>query len=88
MVLLVKRLDQIFRQSICVKIMGFTITVREIYQFLKNKKKKMEKSNLYMDFLLRCLATLSLLVVRIVLLEYSKIHEKVYKFIVWEFEGF
>ena len=32
-----------------------------------------------------CLATLSILVVRISLLEYSKIHEKAYKFIVCEF---
>ena len=35
-----------------------------------------------------CLATLSVLVVRISLLEYSKIHEKVYKFIVCGFGGF
>ena len=35
-----------------------------------------------------CLATLSVLVVRIALLEYSKIHEKSYKFIVCEFGGF
>ena len=41
-----------------------------------------------MDCLRGCLATLSILVVRIALLEYSKIHEKAYKFIVCEFEGF
>ena len=35
-----------------------------------------------------CLATLSVLLVRIALLEYSKIHEKPYKFIVCEFGGF
>ena len=38
-----------------------------------------------MDCLRGCLATLSVLVVRISLLEYSKIHEK---FIVCEFGGF
>ena len=38
-----------------------------------------------MNCLRRCLATLSVLVVRISLLEYSKIHEKPYKFIVCEF---
>ena len=41
-----------------------------------------------MDCLRGCLATLSVLVVRIALLEYSKIHVKAYKFIVCEFEGF
>ena len=41
-----------------------------------------------MDCLWGCLATLSILVVRIALLEYSKIHEKAYKFIVCEFGGF
>ena len=41
-----------------------------------------------MDCLRGCLATLSILVVRISLLEYSKIHEKAYKFIVCEFGGF
>ena len=35
-----------------------------------------------------CLASLSILVVRIALLEYSKIHEKAYKFVVYEFGGF
>ena len=35
-----------------------------------------------------CLATLSVLGVRISLLEYSKIHEKAYKCIVCEFGGF
>ena len=35
-----------------------------------------------------CLATLSVLVVRISLLEYTKIHEKAYKCIVCEFGGF
>ena len=34
------------------------------------------------------MATLSVLVVRIALLEYSKIHEKAYKFIVSELEAF
>ena len=37
-----------------------------------------------MDCLRGCLATLSVLVVRIALLEYSKIHEKAYKCIVCE----
>ena len=41
-----------------------------------------------MDCLRGCLATLSILVVRIALLEYSKIHEKAYKCIVCEFGGF
>ena len=41
-----------------------------------------------MDCLWGCLATLSILVVRIALLEYSNIHEKAYKFIVCEFGGF
>ena len=41
-----------------------------------------------MDCLRGCLATLIVLVVRISLLEYSKIHEKAYKFIVCELGGF
>ena len=41
-----------------------------------------------MDCLRGCLATLSVLVVRIALLEYSKMHEKAYKCIVCEFGGF
>ena len=41
-----------------------------------------------MDCLRGCLATLSVLVVKISLLEYSKIHEKAYKCIVCEFRGF
>ena len=41
-----------------------------------------------MDCLRGCLATLSVLVVRIALLEYSKIHEKAYKCTVCEFGGF
>ena len=41
-----------------------------------------------MDCLRGCLATLSVLVVRISLLEYSKIHETAYKFIICEFGGF
>ena len=41
-----------------------------------------------MDCIRRCLATLSVLVVRIAPLEYSKIHEKAYKCIVCEFGGF
>ena len=40
-----------------------------------------------MDCLRGCLATLSVLVVIIALLEYSKIHEKAYKCIVCEFGG-
>ena len=41
------------------------------------------------DSRIDCLrATLSVLVVRIALLEYSKIHEKAYKCIVCEFGGF
>ena len=40
------------------------------------------------DCLQGCLASLSVLVVRIALLEYSKIHKKAYKFIVYEFGGF
>ena len=38
----------------------------------------MSLSNSSMHCLLGCLATLSILVVRIVLLKYSKIHEKAY----------
>ena len=41
-----------------------------------------------MDCLRGCLVTLSVLLVRISLLEYSKIHEKAYKCIVCEFGGF
>ena len=41
-----------------------------------------------MDCLQGCLATLSVLIVRIALQEYSKIHEKAYKCIVCEFGGF
>ena len=41
-----------------------------------------------MDSLRGCLATLSVLVVRIAPREYSKIHEKAYKCIVCEFGGF
>ena len=41
-----------------------------------------------MDCLRGCLATLSVLVVRISLLDHSKIHEKAYKCIVYEFGGF
>ena len=40
------------------------------------------------DCLQGCLAALSVLVVRISLLEYSKIHEEANKFIVCEFGGF
>ena len=41
-----------------------------------------------MDCLQGCLATLSVLVVRIALLEYSKIHKKAFKCIVCESGGF
>ena len=41
-----------------------------------------------MDCLRGCLATLSVLIVRIALQEYSKIHEKAYKCIVCVFGGF
>ena len=41
-----------------------------------------------MDCLQGCLASLSVLVVRIAFLEYSKIHEKAYRFIVCELGGF
>ena len=41
-----------------------------------------------MDCLQGYLATLSVLVVRISLLDHSKIHEKAYKCIVYEFGGF
>ena len=41
-----------------------------------------------MDCLRGYLATLSVLVVRISLLDHSKIHEKAYKCIVYEFGGF
>ena len=42
----------------------------------------------FRDSLQGCLATLNILVVRIMLLEYSKIHEKAYKFLVCKFRGF
>ena len=38
----------------------------------------MNLADLRMDCLRRCVATLSVLVVRIALLQYSKIHEKAY----------
>ena len=41
-----------------------------------------------MECLLGCLATLSVLVVRIALLEYSKIHENAYKFMCVSSEAF
>ena len=71
-------------------------SVRELYHSKKKKKKKRKKkkkkmvnlADSHMDCLRGCLATLSVLVVRIALLEYSKIHDKAYKFIVCEFGGF
>ena len=48
----------------------------------------MNLADSHMDYLRGCLATLSVLVVTIALLNYSKIHEKAYKFIVCEFGGF
>ena len=48
----------------------------------------MNLADLRIDCLWGCLATLSVLVVRISLLEYSKVHEKAYKCIVCEFGGF
>ena len=50
----------------------------------------MNLADLRMDCLRGCLSTLSVLIVRISLLEYIKIHEKPYKFIViiCEFGGF
>ena len=48
----------------------------------------MNLADLRMDCFRGCLATLSVLVVRIALLEYSKILEKSYKFIVCVFGGF
>ena len=51
--------------------------------------KKMENlANLYMGCTCRFLATLSVLLARVVLLENGEVHEKAYKFIVFEFEGF
>ena len=60
-------------------------SVRELY---RSKKNMVNLADSRMDCLRGCLATLSVLVVRISLLEYSKIHEKAYKFIVCEFGGF
>ena len=60
--------------------------VRELYRLKKKKKKKKKMARI--DCLRGCLATLSVLVVRTSLLEYSKIHEKAYKCIVCEFGGF
>ena len=63
--------------------------VRELYRLKKKKKKKkMNLADSRVDCLRGYLATLSVLVVRISLLEYSKIHEKAYKCIVCEFGGF
>ena len=65
--------------------------VRELCRS-KKKKKKMENCEFsrfaYGLFTGGCLASLSVLVVRIALLEYSKIHERAYKCIVCEFGGF
>ena len=63
--------------------------VRELYR-LKKKKKKKKMVNLAdsrIDCLRGCLATLSILIVRIALQEFSKIHENTYKCIVCEFGG-
>ena len=48
----------------------------------------MNLADSHMDCLQGCLATFRILVVRIALLEYNRIHEKAYKFIVCEFGGF
>ena len=48
----------------------------------------MNSADSRMDCLRGCLVTLSVLVVRIAFLEYRKIHEKAYKFIVCEFGAF
>ena len=65
--------------------------VRELYRLTEEEEEELgEIVNLadsHMDCLRGCLATLSVLVVRISLLEYSKIHEKPYKFIACEFGG-
>ena len=82
-------------ELICVKIMVSTTTVRDIHISVPEAKEEEEKdgenrefTRINMDCLLGCLATLSILVVRVVLLEYSKIHEKTYTFIVCELEAF
>ena len=67
-----------------MKIMVPSCSVRELYRSKKKKKKKRKKkkkkkkmvnlADSHMDCLRGCLATLSVLLVRIALLEYSKIH--------------
>ena len=54
--------------------------IRELYRLTKKKKKNYDGEIVN-------LSTLSVLLVRIAL-EYSKIHEKAYQFIVCEFGGF
>ena len=56
-----------------MKIMVSTTTVREIYQFLKNKKKKSASlPDSIMDCLLGCLDILSVLVARVAVQEYNR----------------
>ena len=67
--------------------------VCELYRLTEEEEEEYDGeivnlADLRMDCLRGCLATLSVLLVRIALLEYSKIHEKPYKFIVCEFGGF
>ena len=73
------------RTDLCENYGLPSYAVRELYR-LKKKKNMMADSR--MDCLRGCLATLSVLLVRIAPLEYSKIHEKAYKVIVCEFGGF
>ena len=73
-----------------MKIMVSTTTVISVPEE-KEEEKDDEIVSLpdsSMDCLRWCSAILSILVVRISLLKYSKIHEKPYKFIVCEFGGF
>ena len=75
-----------------MKIMVPSCAVRELYRLTQEEEEEEEEdgeivnlADLHMD----CLwGTLSILVGRIALLEYSKMHEKAYKFIVCEFGGF
>ena len=69
--------------------------VRELYRLTYEEEEEEEYdgeivilADSRMDCLRGYLATLSVLIVRIALQEYSKIHEKAYKCIVCEFGGF
>ena len=79
-----------------MKIMVPSCVVRELYRSKRRRRREEEEeedgdrdfSRFAYGLFTEVLATLSVLVVRIAPLEYSKIHEKAYKCIVCEFGGF